>query len=119
MVISALPIVLDLIPNLHLLLVGFGSYREELEALVYSLDSGRRELFRYLIEKGSSLMGPGENPDVVKPFRFFEALAQRKEVKHYFQSAQDHKINQRVHFIGAFCVCVFGVGPANGQCNIV
>ena len=37
MVISALPIVLNAVPDLHLLLVGFGSYREELEALVYAL----------------------------------------------------------------------------------
>jgi glycosyltransferase involved in cell wall biosynthesis len=101
MVISALPIVLNRIPDLHLLLVGFGSYREELEALVYSLDSGRRELFRYLIEKSNLHMGPGDNPEAVKPFKFLDALAERKEVKNYFRSAQMYEISRHVHFIGA------------------
>ena len=101
MVISALPIVLNAVPDLHLLLVGFGSYREELEALVYALDSGRRELFRYLIEKSLSQMQPGEEPCVEKPFRFLDALTRRKGVKSYFDSAEQNDIAGHVHFLGA------------------
>jgi glycosyltransferase involved in cell wall biosynthesis len=101
MVISALPIVLDAVTDLHLLLVGFGSYREELEALVYSLTSGRRELFRYLIEKSLSQMQPGVEPCVEKPFKFLDALARRKEVKSYFDSAERNDIAGHVHFLGA------------------
>ncbi len=101
MVISALPIALDAVPDLHLLLVGFGSYREELEALVYSLASGRRELFRYLIEKSISQMQPGNEPSVEKPFKFLNALAGRKEVKSYFDSAERNNISGHVHFLGA------------------
>jgi len=101
MVVGALPIVLNAVPDLHLLLVGFGSYREELEALVYSLASGRRELFRYLIEKSLSQMRPGEEPFVEKPFRFLDALARRKEVKSYFDSAEQNDIAGHVHFLGA------------------
>jgi glycosyltransferase involved in cell wall biosynthesis len=101
MVISALPIVLDAVPDLHLLLVGFGSYREELEALVYALASGRRELFRYLIEKSLSQMQPGDAPCVERPFRFLDALARRKEVKSYFDSAERNDIAGHVHFLGA------------------
>jgi glycosyltransferase involved in cell wall biosynthesis len=93
--------VLNAIPDLHLLLVGFGSYREELEALVYALASGRRELFRYLIEKSLSQMQPGEEPCVEKPFKFLEALSQRKEVKTYFDSAEQNDIAGHVHFLGA------------------
>jgi len=103
MVISSLPIVLEQVPNVHLLLVGFGSYREELEALVYALDSGRRELFRYLVERSISQMGPGDNPTIKKPFKFLEALAGRKGVKRYFESAIDNRISQHVHFLGAMC----------------
>ena len=47
--------------------------REELEALVYALASGRRELFRYLIEKSLSQMQPGDEPCVEKPFKFLDA----------------------------------------------
>jgi len=101
MVISALPIVLDAVPDLHLLLVGFGSYREELEALVYSLASGRRELFRYLIEKSLSQMQPWEELCVDKPFKFLDALARRKEIKSYFDSAAQNDIAGHVHFLGA------------------
>ncbi|UCF99626.1 MAG: glycosyltransferase family 4 protein [Spirochaetaceae bacterium] len=101
MVISALPIVLNAVPDLHLLLVGFGSYREELEALVYSLASGRRELFRYLIERSISQMQPGEEPCVEKPFKFLDALTHRKEVKSYFDSAERNAIAEHVHFLGA------------------
>jgi glycosyltransferase involved in cell wall biosynthesis len=101
MVISALPIVLNEVPDLHLLLVGFGSYREELEALVYALASGRRELFRYLIEKSIFQMQPGEGTAVEKPFRFLDALARRKEVKSYFDSAERNDIAGHVHFLGA------------------
>jgi len=101
MVIGALPLVLNSVPDLHLLLVGFGSYREELEALVYSLGAGRRELFRYLIEKSVSQMQPGEEPCVEKPFQFLDALATRKEVKSYFDSAIRNDITGHVHFLGA------------------
>jgi glycosyltransferase involved in cell wall biosynthesis len=101
MVISALPIVLNAVPNLHLLLVGFGSYREELEALVYSQGSGRRELFRYLIEKSISQMQPGDEPCAERPFKFLDALARRKEVKSYFDSAEQNDITGHVHFLGA------------------
>lgn len=101
MVIGALPIVLREVPDLHLLLIGFGSYREELEALVYSLASGRRELFRYLIEKSIAQMQPGEKSGVEKPFRFLEALSRRKEVKSYFESAERNDIAAHVHFLGA------------------
>jgi glycosyltransferase involved in cell wall biosynthesis len=101
MVISALPLVLKDLPDLHLCLVGFGSYREELEALVYSLASGRRELFRYLIEKSISQMQPGEEPCVERPFKFLDALARRKEVKSYFDSAEQYDISAHVHFLGA------------------
>jgi glycosyltransferase involved in cell wall biosynthesis len=101
MVISALPMVLDTVPDLHLLLVGFGSYREELEALVYSLASGRRELFRYLIERSISQMRPGEEPCVERPFKFLDALARRKQVKSYFDSAIRNDIAGHVHFLGA------------------
>ena len=101
MVISALPIVLNQVPDLHLLLVGFGSYREELEALVYALASGRRELFRYLVEKSLSQMQPGEQRDVGKPFKFLDALARGRGVKSYFDSAERNDIAGHVHFLGA------------------
>lgn len=101
MVISALPMVLERIPDLHLLLVGFGSYREELEALVYSLASGRRELLRYLIERSIAEMRPGDDPCIEEPFKFLDALARRKEVKSYFEAAAKHNISKHVHFLGA------------------
>jgi len=100
MVIGALPLLLQRIPNLQLLLVGFGSYREELEAMVHALDSGRRELFRCLFEKSGSRMEPGDDPAVKKPFKFLDALNERRELKSYFAAARNHNIAGHVHFLG-------------------
>ena len=100
MVISAMPLVLEQLPDVHLLLVGFGSYREELEALIYALDSGRRELFHFLIERSASQLDPGDDPAILKPFRFFDVLTNRQMVERYFDSAQKNRIQEHVHFIG-------------------
>jgi glycosyltransferase involved in cell wall biosynthesis len=110
LVIGALPFILKYIPNLQILLVGFGNYREELEALVHSIDAGRRELFSYLMEK--SLKQPDSDDSsvslsstqiirITKPLKFLDALAKRKKVKDYFEVASDRKLSQHVHFMGA------------------
>lgn len=101
MVISALPFVLKYVPNIHLVLVGFGNYREELEALSHSLQAGRRELFSHLIEKNISLLNPEKNPDVAKPFNFLQTLSKRKKIQEYFDLAADRKMSEHVHFLGA------------------
>jgi glycosyltransferase involved in cell wall biosynthesis len=46
-------------------------------------------------------MQPGEEPCIEKPFRFLDALARRKEVKSYFDSAENSGIAEHVHFLGA------------------
>lgn len=101
MVISSLPFVLKYVPNVHLVLVGFGSYREELEALSHSLQAGRRELFSHLIEKNISLLNSEDDPDTAKPFSFLHTLSKRKKIQEYFDLSADRKISEHVHFLGA------------------
>jgi len=47
-IVDALPLVIKEFPNLHALLVGFGKYREELEALVFSLQNSLESVFSFI-----------------------------------------------------------------------
>jgi glycosyltransferase involved in cell wall biosynthesis len=64
--IGALPEVLRSRPETHLLIVGSGAYREVLEALVYALSKGKKELLLKLCDHGYDLdrnefFGPWED----------------------------------------------------------
>lgn len=65
--IAAVPELLARRPRARLLVVGSGTYREVLEALVYALDTGNVGLFERLVEAGSGLDrdgAPGALEDV-------------------------------------------------------
>jgi len=53
--ITALPAVRQAVPDTHLVVVGAGAYREALEALVYAIATGERELLSDLCAKGLDL----------------------------------------------------------------
>lgn len=53
--IAAMPLVREKHPTAKLLIVGSGSYRETLEALIYALQTGNEALFDELCDKGMAL----------------------------------------------------------------
>ncbi|MBW2735921.1 MAG: glycosyltransferase [Deltaproteobacteria bacterium] len=53
--IAAMPAILRERPDVHLVLVGSGTYREVLEALVFALGSGDEALFAELVRSGQDL----------------------------------------------------------------
>jgi glycosyltransferase involved in cell wall biosynthesis len=64
--LTALPRVLTEHPDTHLVIVGAGAYREVLEALVYAISSGNKDLLLELCAKGldldrSDLTGPWQD----------------------------------------------------------
>ena len=69
--IAALPGILARRPDTHLVLVGSGTYREVLEALVHSLATGNEALFDELVERGRDL----ERADMSGPLEDLQAYA--------------------------------------------
>ena len=95
-IINTLPLVIEKFPNLQLFLVGFGSYREELEALSYALQSKKRELFRYLTKQNFQFF----KKDRSLPFTFLTTLEEAGQDDSYFETANKYAISENIHFTG-------------------
>ena len=99
LLLAAAPLVLRKEPDTFFILVGFGSFRGYLEALVASLDSGRRDLFYELITQ------PQDYNSAVDPFSahyfagLMEKLRDQNFAESYFGAARD-QLAQRVIFTG-------------------
>lgn len=93
--IYALPLIMKELPNVHLLSVGFGSYREELEALVFALQSRNRESFNHLNMRNYQFF----SGDRASPFKFTEKLGETG-LNSYFENASKYSISDHIHFTG-------------------
>ena len=69
--IAALPGILARRPDTQLVLVGSGTYREVLEALIHSLATGNESLFDELVQRGQDL----ERADMSGPLEDLQAYA--------------------------------------------
>jgi glycosyltransferase involved in cell wall biosynthesis len=93
--VAAMPQLLARRPDAHLLVVGSGTFREVLEALVAVLDGGHRDVFARLVQRGRSLdrgAGEGGLDDLA-------AYAESHEGRTWLWSATG-LLARRVHFIG-------------------
>lgn len=95
-IISAFPFILKELPNIHALFVGFGRYREELEALVFALQSNNRRLFKYLNKRNFRFFSEG----ISSPFKFLEILEENGLDDLYFENAEKYSISEHIHFTG-------------------
>jgi glycosyltransferase involved in cell wall biosynthesis len=93
--LTAMPAILKKQPNTQLFIVGSGTYREFLEALVYCLIHEQKLLFQTLVRRGQSFdrnLGNGPLEDVVN---FISTKKNRKQLFEYGPLLKD-----RVHFCG-------------------
>lgn len=99
-VIAALPEILRAEPAARLLVVGHGPLREPLEAMLWALDTGSRELFRNIVRWGRYLEGAQQPEPLEHVERYLEQLEQRGELDAYFEIARRAHVSDRVLFTG-------------------
>lgn len=102
--VAALPLLLELTPELRLLIVGHGPLREPLEALLWALEHGERALAERVAAWGRALEGDPEGKggghELTKVARFWDQLRRRGELDAYFEVARRHVRRERVIFTG-------------------
>jgi glycosyltransferase involved in cell wall biosynthesis len=103
-VVAALPLILERAPEMRLLVVGHGPLREPLEAMVWALEHGERDLFAEIVARGRALEGDPEGEggghELTKVAAFLDDLRARGELDAYFQAGRRHVRGDRVIFTG-------------------
>ncbi len=139
--IAALPLVLERNPLLRTVVVGHGPLREPMEALVWALQHGRRDLVEAIISNGRYLDGSADHADraedsdgehnpvgaqsgsaaLTDVAAFLAKLSARGELDRYFEIARQHITDGSVVFTGylthtelryLFPCCDVGVFPS-------
>ena len=102
--LAALPLLLAEDPGIRLIAVGHGPLREPMEAFLWALEHGDRELAMRIVDCGRMLEG---DPDgtagsqaLGKVKWFFKDLEDRGELDRYFELAREHVRADRVIFTG-------------------
>jgi glycosyltransferase involved in cell wall biosynthesis len=93
--ITALPNVLAEHPDVHLVIVGSGAYREVLEALVYSISTTNRELLLQLCTQGNDL----DRNELTGPWEDVQYFLQVQS-NFSFLLKKGKTLDQHVHFLG-------------------
>jgi glycosyltransferase involved in cell wall biosynthesis len=103
-VVAALPLLLERTPELRLLVVGNGPLREPLEAMLWALEHGDRDLAEQIVAWGRDLEGDpegeGGGKELTKVARFWDQLRARGELDAYFQAGERNIRRDRVIFTG-------------------
>ena len=102
--LAALPLLLAEDPGIRLIAVGHGPLREPMEAFLWALEHGDRELVMRIVECGRMLEGDpdgtGGSEALGKVKWFFKDLEDRGELDRYFELAREHVRADRVIFTG-------------------
>jgi len=98
-VITALPEILAAEPNTRLIVVGHGPQREPLEALIWALQNGHRDLVLNIVKWGRELEGSGEKSLEETQF-YFDHLKESNEFDDYFKKGQKYINKDAVLFTG-------------------
>ncbi len=88
LLVTAAPLLWARWPDASIVLVGYGSLRPYLEALVAALDSGDRELFGRLLREANVLVPAGGEEMVPYWKPLLEALESESWSQEYFQAAR-------------------------------
>ncbi|MEO7457582.1 MAG: glycosyltransferase [Gemmatimonadaceae bacterium] len=102
--LAALPLMLAADPGVRLVVVGHGPLREPMEAFLSALERGDRQLVDRIVDCGRILEGDPDGgsggKSLGKVRAFFDTLASRGELDHYFELAREHVRADRVIFTG-------------------
>ena len=102
--LAALPLLLAEDAGIRLIVVGHGPLREPMEAFLWALEHGDRDLVMRIVESGRMLEGDpdgaGGSQALGKVKWFFHDLAERGELDRYFELAKEHVRADRVIFTG-------------------
>jgi glycosyltransferase involved in cell wall biosynthesis len=103
-VIAALPLILEKRPDLRVIVVGHGPLREVLEALVWALREGERDLVDRIVAHGRLLEGSpegeSEGEELTQVALYLEQLRERGELDAYYAAAGEHLRPDTVLFTG-------------------
>lgn len=110
--IVSFALMLEQCPNANLIIIGSGSFREVLEALVIALTTGNVPLLDFIVANGVTLDKPQIRPDEeVEPLRDLQLFLSDPDQKARLLRAARGTLSDRVHFQGrvnhALLSCVF------------
>lgn len=98
-IVAAFPQIAAHHPNARLIIAGRGNLREGLEALVWALGHGKRNLLENIVAWGGAL----EN-EAAEPFdrlaAYFEQLSSTGHLDEYFEHAEQYAHSDRIIFTG-------------------
>lgn len=98
-IITALPEIFATEPDTRLIVVGHGPQRESLEALIWALQNGHKDLVLNIVKWGRALENFGEE-SLEETQLYFDHLKRSKELDHYFEKAQQHIDKNKILFTG-------------------
>lgn len=98
--VAAFPEVLARHPEARLVIAGRGGLREPLEAFVWALAHGLRQLARHIVQWGGLLEGEPEAGPFTRVVRYFEQLEAEDRLDAYFAHAERHLKPEHVLFTG-------------------
>jgi glycosyltransferase involved in cell wall biosynthesis len=97
--VAALPFIIKDNPGVRLIIVGHGPLREPLEALLWALENGSRDIVFNIIEWGGDLEGSGHE-SLSEIEYYFEKLDNEGLLESYFESAEKYIRQESVIFTG-------------------
>src|SRR5688500_12064375 len=123
--VAALPLAIAKEPNLRTIIVGHGPLREAMEAFVWALRNGRRDIVELIARNGGALEGNvdtahGES-SLAEVTSFYSSLAAQNTLDAYFDTARRAMTAESVVFTGylthtelrhLFPCCDLGVFPS-------
>jgi glycosyltransferase involved in cell wall biosynthesis len=123
--VAALPLAIEREPNLRVIIVGHGPLREAMEAFVWALRNGRRDIVELIARNGGALEGNVDtahgDSSLGEVTSFYAALAKDGTLDAYFDTARRVISEESVIFTGylthtelrhLFPCCDVGVFPS-------
>ena len=123
--IAALPVAMEREPALRTIIVGHGPLREPMEAFVWALGHGRRDIVELIAHNGGALEGgaksPGHESSLGEVTSYYEKLKAEGTLDDYFETARRVLKDDSVVFTGylthselrhLFPCCDVGVFPS-------
>jgi glycosyltransferase involved in cell wall biosynthesis len=123
--VAALPLALEREPNMRVIIVGHGPLREAMEAFIWSLRNGRRDIVELIAMNGGELEGNVDTAhaesSLAEVTSFFAGLSREGKLDAYFETARRVLTAESVIFTGylthtelrhLFPCCDVGVFPS-------